>query len=511
MLETIIDFQNAKFENLSYFSKVFGRAETITVGDKLAPYHYIGNGEYIPVSDFDLYGGSIYWRKNGQVSVADISSTSLIGSRKLVEVSMPMRIIVTVPKGKLSGDDAYSSERVANTLIRTIQENNSTLKTALSARKIVFEIEGWEDEPQKVKAQEYSGRDMLPDWVYLSMDINVVVEADASCLSTECEYYVTRCEILNKLVTAESRRTCILPEFDFSTDSDFDALSTQQETDLTDRLCGACADVTIQINSAAWSTEAAGSTENIPVKNTAGTNLGSKVGANWEIANITLTDTDASTSSKVAGINLACTLIPALSCAQLNHTTNGLTLAQRNLVQIVQDVKSGQTTSYATGDDGDLENGRGASFSTLSCNNGFGNTNRFTDELGGQTYANGLVVDWQSGIMWYRVPQAAGTWATAISGANASAQDGYTDWFVPNILQQISICNYGQTDTLNYSPFSIAAATYADLWTSNTDATATTNAYRCQPLRAQFTVIAKTNATTYYLLARIFTLADLGL
>jgi hypothetical protein len=33
------------------------------------------------------------------------------------------------------------------------------------------------------------------------------------------------------------------------------------------------------------------------------------------------------------------------------------------------------------GDDGDLQRGRGVNFLTLDFNNGFGNTNRFTDDL----------------------------------------------------------------------------------------------------------------------------------
>lgn len=237
MLETIIQYQNAKFENLTYFSKVFGRAEMITVNTKYAPWLYIGDGNYVGVSDFDEYGGSLYWRKTGKVSVSDISESSMIANKKVVQMSIPMRVVVTIPKGKLLSDDVYAGERVANTIIRTVQENNISLKNAINARKIVFEISGWEDDPQVVKKQEYSGRELTPGWVYLAIDINVLIDADASCLSTECEYYVTMCDILNKLVTAEQRRQCILPEYDFSTDADFDALSAQQITDLTTRLC----------------------------------------------------------------------------------------------------------------------------------------------------------------------------------------------------------------------------------------------------------------------------------
>ena len=59
-------------------------------------------------------------------------------------------------------------------------------------------------------------------------------------------------------------------------------------------------------------------------------------------------------------------------------------------------MKTGQTTSYRTGDDGDLEAGRATSFTVLASNNPFGNTNRFTDELGGTSYANNWVIDWST-------------------------------------------------------------------------------------------------------------------
>ncbi len=59
-------------------------------------------------------------------------------------------------------------------------------------------------------------------------------------------------------------------------------------------------------------------------------------------------------------------------------------------------MKTGQTTSYRTGDDGDLQEGRDVDFFTLDYINPFGNTNRFTDELGGTAYANNIVIDWST-------------------------------------------------------------------------------------------------------------------
>jgi hypothetical protein len=61
-------------------------------------------------------------------------------------------------------------------------------------------------------------------------------------------------------------------------------------------------------------------------------------------------------------------------------------------------MKTGQTTSYRTGDDGDLEAGRDTDFFTLDAaplhNDGSATlnttTNRFTDTLGGSTYADDI-------------------------------------------------------------------------------------------------------------------------
>ena len=53
-------------------------------------------------------------------------------------------------------------------------------------------------------------------------------------------------------------------------------------------------------------------------------------------------------------------------------------------------MKTGQTISLAANDDGALEEGRDTDFDTLASNNPFGNTNRWTDELGGSTYTNNL-------------------------------------------------------------------------------------------------------------------------
>lgn len=147
-------------------------------------------------------------------------------------------------------------------------------------------------------------------------------------------------------------------------------------------------------------------------------------------------------------------------------------------------MKTGQTTSYRTGDDGDLEAGRATSFTVLAENNPFGNTNRFTDELGGQTYTNNIVIDWStyngSNVLGYRrtVSGSNVTWNNAIDGALAVSIGSFTTgWRLTNYYEIVSIANFSISEGLNYSPFNISTLSYS-LWCSNTLLANTTYSFR---------------------------------
>ncbi len=124
-------------------------------------------------------------------------------------------------------------------------------------------------------------------------------------------------------------------------------------------------------------------------------------------------------------------------------------------------MKTGQTTSYRTGDDGDIEAGREVDFFTLAENNPFGNTNRFTDELGGQTYANNIVIDWSTydgstvlGI--YRIYLDTATWDQLIDNCLALSVGTFTTgWRMWNVNECVNFIN--AETTFNYAPLNIAS------------------------------------------------------
>jgi hypothetical protein len=148
-------------------------------------------------------------------------------------------------------------------------------------------------------------------------------------------------------------------------------------------------------------------------------------------------------------------------------------------------MKTGQTTSYRTGDDGDLEAGRATDFTTLESNNPFGNTNRFTDELGGSTYTNNIVIDWSTydgstvlGLS--RVAIATGnTWNTAIDDSLSYSVGTFTSgWRLANVNEIMNLMNFAndQNNILNYSPLNLSSSGRL-YWSSTTIIGATTFAY----------------------------------
>jgi hypothetical protein len=139
-------------------------------------------------------------------------------------------------------------------------------------------------------------------------------------------------------------------------------------------------------------------------------------------------------------------------------------------------MKTGQTTSYRTGDDGDIEAGRATDFFTLASNNPFGSTARFTDELGGSTYANNIVIDWSTyngaTVLGYRrtLNDANVNWNQAVDGALAVSIGTFTTgWRLPNIYEAINICNFGNNPILQYAPFTWTGTNGFLIWTGTTN------------------------------------------
>lgn len=102
--------------------------------------------------------------------------------------------------------------------------------------------------------------------------------------------------------------------------------------------------------------------------------------------------------------------------------------------------------------------------------NKWGNTNRFTDQLGGQAYENNIFQDHDIGVEIYRVVQNASNWGGAIVSSlgtdyagGTNNTEGFTDWFLPSLSIILRLSRYQQSLVLNYTPINVSVP----LWSSS--------------------------------------------
>jgi len=147
-------------------------------------------------------------------------------------------------------------------------------------------------------------------------------------------------------------------------------------------------------------------------------------------------------------------------------------------------LKTGQTTLYHIGDDGDLEKGVAKDYTVLTTGQYLGTTNIV---INGKTHAlsNNCVQDNVTDLMWARyVPNAdigadndgklfwldetnaEDIWSF-VSQANANSLGGYNDWRIPNFFELASILNLGTTNPcIDTTTFPSTPSSY--FWTSTT-------------------------------------------
>lgn len=197
-----------------------------------------------------------------------------------------------------------------------------------------------------------------------------------------------------------------------------------------------------------------------------------------------------------------------------NHTGNFKSAAGGSAAVGAVLMKTGQFTSFRTGDDGAFQAGRAVDFFTLENPGPFG-TKRFTDELGGQTYANDIVIDWSTYdvnlgkvLGYYRVYNASNVnWNTAIDNALIHSVGTFTSgWRLPNRAEMFNIILHeGATlgYPLNYAPFNINLATV--FYTSTS-----VNASTCFTLTNNTSIVLSTYGKTSngrYFPCRTFTVS----
>ena len=155
-------------------------------------------------------------------------------------------------------------------------------------------------------------------------------------------------------------------------------------------------------------------------------------------------------------------------------------------------------------------------------NNTFGHKFRFTGKTGGYydvetsqyKNASGAVVDYatsfpdnylidhSTGLGWETVANITNvTWQTALTEIDALTFAGFSDWFLPNLNELISVADYGYNATLgstgDVNPIWNAAITNGTKWTATTRKGVETRAWVVGTDAGVYTGFLKTQAMRY--------------
>jgi hypothetical protein len=283
---------------------------------------------------------------------------------------------------------------------------------------------------------------------------------------------------------------------------------------------GVCADVEVTVNSEAYSTVASGGSDDIPVVNSAATPIGTVTpGGDVTIPDLDITVNGSAYGSTPATVDFDVDVVNSSRAptGSLNAFGEWEVPAGAAPVGAIL-TKTGQTVSYRTGDDGDIQAGRDLSFVKLSGNNPFGHNWRITGTTGGYydedtsqyktvdgtvvsgsgalfvVFPDRIAIDWAqfdgSTVLGYASPTltpSSNTWEEAVDNALAYTVGAYVSgWRIGNWLEYANIMRSSHVSTWSwgYAPFLISSLYY---WTGTTS-----------NLGAQYAMQAIANGTILY-------------
>jgi hypothetical protein len=178
LLSTIIERLNQRVEAGNIFDQIYGLCELAADGNEKAWIHYIGNGQAVPVTNFDAKQGTIFWAKRGKISVSKNESLKLAGCKALYETKFTLSAYAVVRKDHLPCDSADAQDWIASRVLRLVSGSDPQFKTAIGV--VAYEVvpNGYINEIKSLTANY--------EWACVSIDIdvNVLTSSEDGCYDT---------------------------------------------------------------------------------------------------------------------------------------------------------------------------------------------------------------------------------------------------------------------------------------------------------------------------------------
>lgn len=496
------------------------------------PAGYGQSGDYTQRADLDNEKGLIYFRKNGNLRTESIEDD---WNETMERRTQPMRMVLYISKDYYKTDNAYIEDKLYENIraaitaraVQSLLESTGLQRLEITPSEFIPDAKTvWNEEYKNIPFN-------VPfDKAYIAVNFDIIAEGTLACFENwgcgDEQEIITFCPIvLNSdgtiLVSGAGRSGQITLRDSRITDSQGNLLYSVPAT--TDQ---SISDSNVSNSDASYSVNVLSEQSLIlpdseirdsvgtllhtlpatqdqvisdsTVKNSAGTTIGTVKAENTvTLADKTLKSSDNGyTSPIVQGLDktISDVIITRYDGIDMAAQPYRTTLVSTQLARTYAFPVPSQTIQeFRTGDAGWVRNNvfntlaRGyiiplaaGSFTTLAENNVFGNTNRFTDHLGGQTYAASYAIDHYTGIGWYLTVPGQASWNSQIDAALAFSlvvgANTYDDWYCGWMEAFRTIINSALTNGISYTPFNTIAQTA--FRTSSTLPTLTTSAYGMQ-------------------------------
>lgn len=191
MLRTIAERISSQISGIT--QKVIPLAKQLTNSDgKTFPAIYKGQGQYSEISP-DNYAGLCYIR---QIAPTTISENTEF-KRAMNDVSdyrYNLRLVACIKNSVFGSDDSFTSDVVALSLVKLINDSDFSLKADLNANFASVKAVSYNTDVKNILTKEYSGIDRLKnsvpyDFTLIAIDIEVIVTISSNCIELLCKSY----------------------------------------------------------------------------------------------------------------------------------------------------------------------------------------------------------------------------------------------------------------------------------------------------------------------------------
>lgn len=165
ILTQIIEHLNQRIDQGNIFDQFYGISEFYK--EEKAYYYYIGDGQALPVTNYDAKQGTIFWARRGKTIVSKQDSLRLAACKSVYDTRYTLTAYCMVRKSHLPCDSAEAVDWVASKVLRLVSGKDTAFKETLG-------VVGYEVLPS---GYQVDNRVLPPnlEWAAVAVEIDVVV------------------------------------------------------------------------------------------------------------------------------------------------------------------------------------------------------------------------------------------------------------------------------------------------------------------------------------------------